>query len=114
MKAEKIPDVILVKKVYPNKGKRKKERRWKLKKIAERSNSISTNDDGDYNDFLEDLEEDEELRKKVNIYADKKKMGNNAGVSGDDGMDVDGGASGDRSEYPQISIEEMLDDLTLE
>ena len=58
----------------------------------------------EYNDFLEDLEEDPELRKNVNVYKDKNK------IVGE--MPVDQDSISD-SEIPQITLAEMLDDLDI-
>lgn len=52
----------------------------------------------DFNDFCEDLEEDLAFRQNVNIYKDSEKI------------PVESGAG----EAPQISLQEMLDDMTLE
>ena len=111
MDASKIPDAIIVKKIYPNRVKRNRERRWKLKKLGITRDSVSCSNDNDYAEFMEDLEEDSVMRSKVNIYADKKKLGKNGG--GASSMDVDGQNNPDE-EYPQISLEEMLEDLNFE
>ena len=83
--AGRIPDVILVKKTYPNRRKKNKSRNWKLRSIAK-----DPGEDGetsgargaigrmggrdqkrveeDYEHFLRDLEEDPELRSGINLY----------------------------------------------
>ncbi len=58
----------------------------------------------EYQHFLEDLEEDPEMRQNVNIYKDKRKL--DALVDGGDAEDGTG-------DMPQISLAEMLDDLVL-
>lgn len=55
----------------------------------------------DYEDFLQDLEEDPAYREGVNIYKDRTRL-----KSGTFTDDPDEG-------QPKISLEEMLDDLTL-
>ncbi|KDQ52065.1 hypothetical protein JAAARDRAFT_40452 [Jaapia argillacea MUCL 33604] len=93
--SHRIPDIILVKKFYPNRRKNKKSRAWKLKSIAK-----EVEDDGkgvvgrmggrdqkkveeDYEIFLRDLEEDPELRGTVNLYKAKDvKMGVGSGLAG--------------------------------
>lgn len=120
---ERIPDVILVKKSYGDTG-RKNSRYWKLKHLSE---DITAFDRGkkyafvtflcptrrinhfsfytfhrDYNEFLDDLEEDPELRQNVNIFKDSSKI-----------MPVDTNDMVDPAE-PRITLEEMLDDLVLE
>ena len=116
MSADKIPDAIIVKKIYPNRVKRNRERNWKLKKLGiNHRDSVSYSNDGDYADFLEDLEEDPVMRSKVNIYADKgkQKQGSSRVQDHGDGMEVDGESNADE-EYPKISLAEMLDDLNLD
>lgn len=54
----------------------------------------------DYNEFLDDLEEDPALRQNVNIF-----KSNIAIDSNDPNFDPT---------MPQISLEEMLDDLTID
>lgn len=56
----------------------------------------------DYNEFLDDLEEDPQLRQHVNIFKDATKP---IPVDINDGMDPS---------EPRITLEEMLDDLVLE
>jgi nonsense-mediated mRNA decay protein 3 len=57
----------------------------------------------DYNEFLDDLEEDPDMRTKVNIYKDSKKL--QIPVDVNDMVDPSA---------PQITLEEMLDDLVLD
>lgn len=83
--ASRIPDVILVRKAYPNRRKKSKSRNWQLRSIAkeageegETSNSrgmvgrMGGRDqkkvDEDYELFLRELEEDPEMRQTVNLY----------------------------------------------
>ncbi|XP_021340779.1 60S ribosomal export protein NMD3-like [Mizuhopecten yessoensis] len=97
IKPEKVPDVVIVRKVFGDKTQRNKKRRWKLRHLHEETAS----NDRDYNDFLEDLEEDANYRQGVNIYKDNSKIA----VDADDTDDED---------LPQISLQEMLDDLHIE
>ena len=57
----------------------------------------------DYEDFLEDLEEDPLVRENINIYKDEKQLTRQQ-------QDVDD----DDDEVPEISLEEMLDDLNIQ
>lgn len=57
----------------------------------------------DYNEFLDDLEEDPEMRQHINIFKDAKKQ--------HIAVDVD---DLDDPSAPQITLEEMLDDLVLD
>merc|ERR1711944_356506 len=101
MPADKIPDVVLVKKVYAEKSLRRRRRKWKLKHLDELHDKASvTSGNEDYNDFLNDLEEDPELRQNVNVYKDARKMA----------VDTES-EIGDGEAIPQITLAEMLDDL---
>ncbi|EKM75358.1 hypothetical protein AGABI1DRAFT_46606 [Agaricus bisporus var. burnettii JB137-S8] len=84
-----IPDIILVKKAYPNRRKKSKSRSWKLRSIAKEPGEEGETGSGrgvvgrlggrdqkkvdeDYELFLRDLEEDPEMRAGVNLYKAKK------------------------------------------
>ena len=89
---ERRPDVVLVKKSYPER-KRRSKRNWKLKSIAKEAEDPSAGEhvvgrgalgrrggldsqrvERDYEQFLRDLEEDEEMRANVNMYKDKERI----------------------------------------
>lgn len=98
--SDSIPDVVLIKKFYGyDKAARRRQRMWKLKHLAQDVDMNS--DNNDYNEFLEELEEDPELRSNINIYRDSRKQ-----------IPVDLDCI-DPS-IPQITLEEMLDDLVIE
>ena len=61
---------ILIKKIYGDRLKRHKKRKWKLNRlnIDKDGASVATNEDKEYLDFLEDLEEDPKSRENINIY----------------------------------------------
>lgn len=97
MSPDKIPEVVLIKKFWGTKADRAQRRRWRLKRLSlelDDGSSVGR----DFNDFCEDLEEDLAFRQNVNIYKDVDKK---AVVS-------------ETEDMPQISLHEMLDDLTLE
>ena len=81
----RIPDIILVKKSYPNRRKKSKARNWKLRSIAKEAGEDGETSgargaigrmggrdqkkvEEDYELFLRDLEEDPELRSGINLY----------------------------------------------
>ncbi|KAL5522743.1 hypothetical protein ACEPAG_8761 [Sanghuangporus baumii] len=97
--ASRIPDVILVRKHYPNRRKKNRARAWKLKSIAKEANAdeaVAAEGRGgvigrmggrdqkkveeDYELFLRDIEEDEEVRANVNLY--KSQPGAGSGLAG--------------------------------
>ena len=109
--ADKVPDVVLVKKVYAEKSVRNRRRKWKLKHMQGLHHTVgagsSVSDGGyEYNDFLEDLEEDPELRKNVNVYKDASKIAGQMAVDDQDSI-------ADSQDIPQITLAEMLDDLDI-
>jgi len=113
----RVPDIILVKKAYPNRRKKSKARNWKLRSIAKDAGEEGETGnargaigrmggrdqkkiDEDYELFLRDLEEDPELRSSVNLYkaTDVKMAGptkSRGGKRAHYAMDVD------ESEVPQ-------------
>lgn len=115
--AGKQPDVVLVKKSYPRKRKNR-GRNWKLKRMAKEHNieddkRTTSNDlarvEQDYEMFLQQLEEDQELRTTVNMY--KKPVEPVA----DHDMDV---VEEEEEEdeptnvaAPQVSLDELLEDF---
>ncbi|GLB42375.1 putative acts as an adapter for the XPO1 CRM1-mediated export of the 60S ribosomal subunit [Lyophyllum shimeji] len=81
----RIPDIILVKKAYPNRRKKSKARTWKLRSIAKEAGEEGETSgargvvgrlggrdqkkiEEDYELFLREIEEDPELRGAVNLY----------------------------------------------
>lgn len=113
---DNIPDVILVKKHYARKSRKSKNRKWKLKRMAKEHNDIVANDDSrqakqeqeraerDYELFLQQLEEDDELRQTINLY--KTADDQYPKHSETDMEDED-----DDEDAPQIGIDELLDEL---
>lgn len=93
----------MVKKLYGDRLKRHKKRNWKLNRlnISHDGESQATIENKDYIDFLEDLEEDPKNRENINIYKDPRKMNVEHEESDNEGM-------------PQISLQEMLDDLKID
>ena len=153
---ERRPDVVLVKKSYPER-KRRSKRNWKLKSIAKEADDPTASEhytgrgalgrrggldsqrvEQDYELFLRDLEEDDEMRTNVNLYKDKVRMAQDeerrrrrevayrdpqamddddepAGepmADGDDGMTTDNESEyGSDSELPRVQLDELLDDM---
>ncbi|XP_070208147.1 60S ribosomal export protein NMD3-like [Littorina saxatilis] len=95
LKEDRIPDVMLVRKVF-DRTRRSRRRKWKLQRMADGLDTESV--EKDYTEFLEDLEEDPEMRQHVNIYKDASKVSVEAEETDEEGA-------------PTISLQEMLDDL---
>ncbi|CUM62913.1 uncharacterized protein PRCAT00000473001 [Priceomyces carsonii] len=111
---DNAPEVILVKKHYPRKSRKSKNRQWKLKRMAREHNDIIANTESrqarqdqeraerDYEIFLRELEEDEELRQTVNMY----KAGENQYVTNGDDDEIE-----DDEDAPQFNVDELLDEI---
>ncbi|XP_056644331.1 60S ribosomal export protein NMD3 [Diorhabda sublineata] len=95
-----IPDVLLVKKLYGDRSFRRRQRIWKLKRLAEGDTAFNP-DANDYHEFLDDLEEDPDLRQNINIFKDKSKL-----------IPVD--VFDNEGDAPRVTLAEMLDDLVID
>lgn len=112
LNANDIPDVILVKKSYANRRKKSKARNWKLKTLNAAQEEEDTKKskkadqsrfEKDYEQFLQELEEDEELRQTVNLYKETNPKPRQEPSE----MDTDD----EYDDLPEIPIEELLDEL---
>ena len=110
---DNTPEVVLIKKHYARKNNKKKFRNWKWKRMDKEHNDIVAHDDlrqarqeqeraeRDYEIFLQELEEDQELRQTINLY----KAGEQAApAAAEDDMESE-------DEGPEIAIDELLDEL---
>jgi nonsense-mediated mRNA decay protein 3 len=111
-----IPDVMLVKKHYPNR-RRNRKRQWKLKRMAKTEGELLPKKtdqekmDAEYEMFLRDVEEDEELRAALALYknsnaAAKKRRDADAMSVAETEMTM-----GDEEDGPKVNMEELLDDF---
>ena len=141
----RIPDVILVKKSYPNRRKKSagRARPWKLKSIAKETEDNADAGTGrgalgrrggvdqrkveqDYELFLRQIEEDEEMRGAINLYKNadadapapaepkKGKKQSNYGMEIDEVTNGSAAVTeGDDAEadFPEVRLDELLDDL---
>ena len=114
-----IPDVVLVKKHYTRK-KNKRTRNWRLKRMAREyeeealhGGNVPTNRkqeqerdrlEADFETFLQDVEEDQDLRQTLDLYKNKKALEQDSHMG--DGMDEDS-----EDEAPKINMDELLDDF---
>lgn len=149
--AHRIPDIILVKKSYPNRRKKNKTRGWKLRSIAKEAGEEGETGNArgvvgrmggrdqkkveeDYELFLREIEEDEEMRGAVNLYKSKDlRPGAGSGLAGGKmrkktqfEMDVDDSQAApvqtddegeEEADFPDVNLDELLedfDDMTIE
>lgn len=117
-----IPDVVLIKKHYVR-SKKTKSRNWRLKRMAreyeeeatapnanvpmnKRQEQEQARMEQDYEMFLRDVEEDQELRQTLDLYKVRQQQAMHDQMDeGDEEMDGDGEA------VPRINMEELLDDF---
>lgn len=100
-----IPDVVLVKKHYPRRRKNRR-RNWKLKRMDKEEGELLPKKadqdrmDREYEMFLRDVEEDDELRAALALYKNQKQ---------DDEMSM--AETEEEEDVPQVNMEELLDDF---
>ncbi|EGG12206.1 uncharacterized protein MELLADRAFT_46699 [Melampsora larici-populina 98AG31] len=137
MKSDRIPEVILVRKTYPNRRKRNRTRNWKLRSIAKEAQDAPEDHAGlgrakveakkgsrgmadqakveaEYELFLRDLEEDPELRQNVQLFKAEPKQKKMA----IDSMEIEGDAESvvetemdEDDDFPKIQLDELLDEM---
>lgn len=111
--ADNIPEVILVKKHYARKSRKSKNRKWKLKRMAREHKEIGGAEDSrqakqeqeraerDYELFLQELEEDDEMRQAINLYKSEAPAR----------IEDEQSEMADEDDAPEIDIDELLDEL---
>ncbi|CAK7246179.1 MAG: ribosome-binding protein [Sporothrix thermara] len=125
-----VPDVVLVKKHYPNRRKNKR-RNWKLKRMAKQESELlpkkadQARMENEYEMFLQDVEEDEELRAALALYknpsqkaglaAERRKKAEASGsmdVEDEEaGEEIDEDDDDEDDDAPRVNLDELLDDL---
>lgn len=102
-----IPDVVLVKKHYPRR-RRNRHRNWKLKRMNKDEGDLLPKKadqermDKEYELFLRDVEEDEELRAALALYKRQK---------ADEEMSIAETQDEEEDDAPRVNMEELLDDF---
>lgn len=110
-----LTDVILVRKAYPNRRKKTKQRSWKLKQLGKEEEEMlprkqdQARIENDLELFMRDLEEDPEMRSTINIFKNQVVQENkDISMEGDDEEDFE------EEDFPEVSLEEMLDEMNLQ
>lgn len=122
-----IPDVVLVKKVYPRHRKQNaaKNRNWKLKRMAREEGEMAPRkqdvdrEEADYEMFLRDVEEDPELRNTIHLYkAQRAQQERERRERGGDSMEVEGEVEEEEEEDGdeeddglEIPLDQLRDEL---
>lgn len=102
-----IPDVILVKKHYAAR-KKNKSRNWKLRRMAREESEMKPRkqdvdrDELDYEQFLQDLEADPDLRMGANLYRDPAQRATDAQSE----METDG-----EDEGLTVPMDQLIDEM---
>lgn len=139
-----LPDALLVRKSFAEARRRRRargERRpWVLKRMAVDNNAEADEatdadrarsrtaaraaavaavdaggEEADMERFLEEIEEDADLRKKISLYRDPAaSLPLDGGAGGAAPMDASDGGSGSEDNVPTVPLEELLDALELE
>lgn len=147
--AHRVPDIILVKKAYPHRRKKNRTRNWRLRSIAKEAGEEGETGGGrgvvgrmggrdqkkveeDYELFLRELEEDDEMRGAVNLYkAQVNTPGAGSGMAGGKtrrkgqfAMEVEeSGVSSEvvpqeatddeeeEADFPEVKLDELLEDF---
>jgi nonsense-mediated mRNA decay protein 3 len=100
-----MPDVVLVKKHFPRK-KKSRRRNWRLKRMDKDEGELLPKKtdqermDREYEAFLRDVEEDEELRAALALYKQQKEQ-----------EEMSMADESEDDEAPQVNMEELLDDF---
>lgn len=119
--ASRIPEVVLVKKHYPRR-KKHKSRSWKLKRMAKDEGELLPKKadqekmEREFEMFMRDVEEDEELRQTLALYKSNKPRGagkmEGVETAESGAMEVDGETDdGEDDSIPDVNVDELLDDL---
>lgn len=122
MRGQQLPEIILVKKSYPNRRKNSRgARHWRLKALAkeqelQRRNAELAKEARDYEEFLQELEEDPEMRGQVSMYRVEGARQPQAASSMDGMQDADGNqmnADDDDGEadFPEVGMDELLEEM---
>ncbi len=112
-----LPDVVLVRKSYPNARKRSKGRNWKLRSMAKtedlegRTKTEKMNAEKDMELFLRDVEEDAELRGMMNLFKAEAATHAAASEGEDDDDEMMNSEEEPEEDFPEISMDELLEDM---
>lgn len=123
--ASSVPDVVLVKKSYPRRVKKTGDhsasrRNWKLKRMAREETEMAPRKqdqeklERDFEMFLRDVEEDEELRLGMALYKDQKASQNVDAKANEMQVDGEEDLSDDSDEDEQrlrIPMDQLLDEF---
>ncbi|KAI8991451.1 NMD3 family-domain-containing protein [Mycotypha africana] len=108
-----LPDIVLVRKSYPARKKRSKPRNWKLQQLGKEVDEMlprkqdQAKIENDMELFMRDIEEDPEFRSTINIFKNPNASKQTMAMDNDEIIDSE------EEELPEISLEEMLDEMAI-
>eukprot|EP00397_Hematodinium_sp_SG-2012_P033518 GEMP01035826.1.p1 GENE.GEMP01035826.1~~GEMP01035826.1.p1 ORF type:complete len:544 (+),score=109.74 GEMP01035826.1:37-1668(+) len=112
--------IIIIRKKYLTSQKRRIERRkWKLERLqVENDDGMmkvkeAVRDERDFNDFQDDLEEDPELRRNVNLYRDPARLRSAEEEEEEESKKDEDEDEMSEDDLPEIPLAELLEALTL-
>ncbi|KAI9356908.1 NMD3 family-domain-containing protein [Pilaira anomala] len=114
LKSANLPDVVLVRKAFPARRKKTRQRNWKIQQLGKEVDEMlprkqeQAKIENDMELFMRDIEEDPEFRSTINIF---KSDTTNAPAPVDTDEMTDNDGSDD--EFPEISLEEMMDEMAI-
>lgn len=115
-----MPDVVLVRKVYPNK-KKKGNRLWRLKQLR-KDEDMRDHEEAkarrDYEEFLDDVARDPETRAQINLYKDRKAAQKIQAMMESRNQMTDVGdalpeGDGEEADPNDVRLEELMEDLSI-
>jgi len=112
-----LPDLILVRKAFPNRRKKNHRRAWKLKDLPKEPADLpvkkneAARAESDYESFLQDLEEDPSMRAQINLF--KVPNAEEIKKQTESVMVDEGEGEEDEGEFPDVGLEELMEDLSL-
>ena len=113
--SQTLPDIVLVKKAYPNARRKRKNRNWKLRRLPvedaeddsssnKKKNKNAANPNDDMNEFMNELEEDPDMRKTVVMFANPQFDAKLNSASDDIEEEED---------FPEVTLDELMNDMSM-
>ncbi|RYP90942.1 hypothetical protein DL770_002947 [Monosporascus sp. CRB-9-2] len=105
-----IPDVVVVKKHFPNR-RRNRRRNWRVKRMAKDEGELLPKKadqdrmEREFEQFLRDIEEDDEFRQGVQLYKKPKKKPQA------DEMSIATTEADEDNDAPKVNMDELLEDF---
>ena len=123
-----LPDVILVRKHFPNQAARRHKRNWRLKRLDKTISKTLHEAREDFDEFMDDLERDKEFRADIPLYQERE-FGNAtgdapdravldsntaAGASKQGKAAAAGGDDDDDDDEAVVQLGELMDELAVD